>query len=103
MLEMIDSQSYELSKSYLSNEQAIPRLSPSDFYIIMEIHSDISQSEADNSLRNFLITIDKHIEGVVIAKDEMQRKGISDIGSKVTNAFINKGIVYLSNALDIHI
>lgn len=92
----MDSQSYKMSKNYLSNDQAIPSLSPSDFYMIVEVHSDTSQAEADGELENFAKTVEKHIAGIAIAESEAQSKGIWDLYSGITDAFIRQGIVHFA-------
>eukprot|EP00826_Nyctotherus_ovalis_P065854 TRINITY_DN9696_c0_g1_i13.p1 TRINITY_DN9696_c0_g1~~TRINITY_DN9696_c0_g1_i13.p1 ORF type:complete len:259 (-),score=72.40 TRINITY_DN9696_c0_g1_i13:215-991(-) len=100
--ELMDDQSKELVRKHIPGNRDALNMEKSDFYVIIEIHHDGTQKEADDSLMAFMGTIEEHIKDGIFATDAGQTKEIWNLREKCADAFVQEGVVsFLLHTIDL--
>lgn len=92
----MDNQSKELVKKHIPSNRDVLNMEVSDFYVIIEIHHDGTQKEADDSLMAFMNTIEEHVKDGIFATDATQSKEIWNMREKIADAFVKEGVVFFT-------
>ena len=95
-IELMDNQSRELVKKHIPSNRGMLNMEKSDFYLIIEIHHDGTQREADDSLMAFVSTIEQHVKDGILATDASQTREIWDVREKIADAFVKEGVVFFT-------